>query len=380
MNVVLVMFRENGERRSFSLTRDVTVIGRREDADFRIPLSDVSRKHSRLIKDGDALLIEDLGSSNGTYHNGVRVQEAEVHAGDTIQVGPIQFVVQIDGIPSEDELLGNTGAVSTHLANNNFAMGAAAVGAAAAMGGGEHEEALVEAEELEEIEDDQFVTMGDAGGDAGELEEVAELEEIGELEELPADDLVAMPMADDVVGGTYEPAVATTDDIVDTSDDLVETTDELETLDDVVAAPADLIGSAEDDEIIAESETGESIFERPATPVRPAAPGMEIPLPPEPPLVEPSLDEPAEVPEPPLSEPPPVAPVLEPESAEADALIEAAPLAEEVVDEVNAFDEGVEPAEAEAEIVDDDFIEIDTDHTTGEDDVLIDFGDDEQQK
>src|SRR5690606_14974980 len=61
MNVVLVMFRENGERRSFSLTRDVTVIGRREDADFRIPLSDVSRKHSRLIKDGDTLLIEDLG-------------------------------------------------------------------------------------------------------------------------------------------------------------------------------------------------------------------------------------------------------------------------------------------------------------------------------
>ena len=376
MNVVLVMFRENGERRSFSLTRDVTVIGRREDADFRIPLSDVSRKHSRLIKDGDALLIEDLGSSNGTYHNGVRVQEAEVHAGDTIQVGPIQFVVQIDGVPSEDELLGNPGAVSTHLANNNFAMGAAAVGAAAAMGGGEHEEALVEAEDLEEVEDDQFAAIGDAG----ELEEVSELEEIGELEELPADDLAAMPVADDVLGGTYEPAVVTTDDIVETSGDLVETTDELETLDDVVATPTDLIGSAEDDEILAESETGGSTFERPATPVRPAAPGMEIPLPPEQPVAEEALAEADESSEPPLPEPPPVAPVMELEGEEVEAPIEEAPLAGEVVDEVNAFDEGTESAEAEAEVIDDDFIEVDTDHATGDDDVLIDFGDDEQQK
>ncbi len=109
MNVVLVMFRENGERRSFSLTRDVTVIGRREDADFRIPLSDVSRKHCRLIKDGNQLIIEDLGSANGTYHNGQRVQDSEVNPGDTIQIGPIQFVVQIDGVPSEEELMGTPG-------------------------------------------------------------------------------------------------------------------------------------------------------------------------------------------------------------------------------------------------------------------------------
>ena len=107
MNVVLVMFRENGERRSFSLSRDVTLIGRREDADFRIPLTDVSRKHCRLIKDGNILLMEDLGSSNGTYHNGRRVQEAEISPGDTLRIGPVQFVVQIDGMPSDGELVGS---------------------------------------------------------------------------------------------------------------------------------------------------------------------------------------------------------------------------------------------------------------------------------
>jgi pSer/pThr/pTyr-binding forkhead associated (FHA) protein len=104
MQVVLVMFRPEGDRRSFSITRELTVVGRREDCDFRIPLGEISRKHCRLIRDGDTLRIEDLGSSNGTYHNGNRVQEAVLQPGDTLQIGPVVFVVQIDGVPADDEL------------------------------------------------------------------------------------------------------------------------------------------------------------------------------------------------------------------------------------------------------------------------------------
>ncbi len=104
MQVVLVMFRSDGERRSFSITRDVTVLGRREDCDLRIPLSDVSRKHCRFLRDGDLIHIEDLGSANGTYHNGQRVQEAELAPGDTIQVGPVIFCIQIDGLPAEEDM------------------------------------------------------------------------------------------------------------------------------------------------------------------------------------------------------------------------------------------------------------------------------------
>ncbi len=81
MQVVLVMFRADGERRSFSIVRDMTVVGRREDCDLRIPLGEVSRKHCRLIRDGDAIRLEDLGSSNGTFHNGQRVREATLGAG-----------------------------------------------------------------------------------------------------------------------------------------------------------------------------------------------------------------------------------------------------------------------------------------------------------
>jgi len=104
MQSVLVMFRSDGDRRSFSLTRDITVVGRREDCDLRIPLGDVSRKHCRLVRDGDVFRLEDLGSSNGTYHNGQRVQEATLSPGDSVQVGPVVFVLQIDGVPADDEL------------------------------------------------------------------------------------------------------------------------------------------------------------------------------------------------------------------------------------------------------------------------------------
>jgi pSer/pThr/pTyr-binding forkhead associated (FHA) protein len=104
MQVVLVMFKPDGERRSFSVARDVTVVGRREDCDLRIPLGDISRKHCRLIKDGNVLKLEDLGSSNGTYRNGERIQETELSPGDTVQLGPIAFVVQIEGVPAEDEM------------------------------------------------------------------------------------------------------------------------------------------------------------------------------------------------------------------------------------------------------------------------------------
>src|SRR5687768_6241188 len=104
MQAVTVMFRSGGALRSFSIARDRTVIGRREDCDLRIPLGDVSRKHCRLVRDGDVLKVEDLGSSNGTFLNGQRVQEALLSPGDSIQVGPVVFVLQIDGEPADDEL------------------------------------------------------------------------------------------------------------------------------------------------------------------------------------------------------------------------------------------------------------------------------------
>ena len=105
MQVVLVMFRAVGDRRSFSVTRDITVIGRREDCDLRIPVSEVSRKHCRIILEDGTVRAEDLGSSNGTFHNGQRISGGvTIEPGDSVQVGPVVFVLQVDGNPPDDEL------------------------------------------------------------------------------------------------------------------------------------------------------------------------------------------------------------------------------------------------------------------------------------
>lgn len=101
-SVSLVLLRDAGDRRRFDLSGDTTIIGRREDCDLRIPLGDVSRRHCSLMHgSGGELRLQDLGSSNGTYVNGHRVQESPLLAGDFIQIGSLKFLVQVDGQPAD---------------------------------------------------------------------------------------------------------------------------------------------------------------------------------------------------------------------------------------------------------------------------------------
>jgi adenylate cyclase len=99
MNVVLVMFKDD-ERREFPVTGEKTILGRRQDCHLRIPTKDVSRQHCALLIDGGALVAKDLGSSNGTFVNGKRIAESELRPGDRLRVGPVTFVVQVNGKPA----------------------------------------------------------------------------------------------------------------------------------------------------------------------------------------------------------------------------------------------------------------------------------------
>lgn len=97
------MFKSDGSRRDFPLTRDRIIIGRTNEVGLRIPLSSVSRKHCEIAIEGDVVRLRDLGSSNGTLHNNVRVKEAVLSPGDRVEVGPVVFIVVIDGVPAEVE-------------------------------------------------------------------------------------------------------------------------------------------------------------------------------------------------------------------------------------------------------------------------------------
>src|SRR3990172_2042207 len=63
------------------------VIGRKPGADLVIADDLVSRSHARLTFEGDDLVVEDLGSTNGTYLNGVRMRRERAVEGDRILVG-----------------------------------------------------------------------------------------------------------------------------------------------------------------------------------------------------------------------------------------------------------------------------------------------------
>lgn len=69
----------------------VTTIGRAPECDLRLDEPGMSRVHARLLPTEDGLLLEDLGSTNGSFVNGKRVLRGEARAGDEIGFDTLRF-------------------------------------------------------------------------------------------------------------------------------------------------------------------------------------------------------------------------------------------------------------------------------------------------
>lgn len=82
-----------GER--FVLHSGENIIGRLEECDIPVLDGSVSRQHARVVYARDRISISDLGSSNGTFVNDVRVEMAELANGDSLRVGNIRFNVEL---------------------------------------------------------------------------------------------------------------------------------------------------------------------------------------------------------------------------------------------------------------------------------------------
>jgi two-component system cell cycle response regulator len=77
-----------GEGATFTLEHDVTVLGRGTNATIVVDDASVSRRHARITRSADgAYAIEDLGSTNGTFVAGRRVQRAPLTSGERVQLG-----------------------------------------------------------------------------------------------------------------------------------------------------------------------------------------------------------------------------------------------------------------------------------------------------
>lgn len=104
MKVNLVMFKRDGNFRMFSLPDTVSVIGRRRDCELCLPLMVVSKRHCEFDQDMNKLTLRDLGSRNGTFVNGQKITQIELSPGDKVTIGPVKFLVQIDGKPDINEI------------------------------------------------------------------------------------------------------------------------------------------------------------------------------------------------------------------------------------------------------------------------------------
>src|SRR5262249_22124763 len=77
------------------ISRDLTVVGRKEDCDLRLDHKSVSKMHCVLVKTDGLLLVRDLGSTNGTRVNGQRIRRAALLPNDQISIAGFKFRVYL---------------------------------------------------------------------------------------------------------------------------------------------------------------------------------------------------------------------------------------------------------------------------------------------
>lgn len=75
----------------FLLDADVTSVGRHPEADIFLDDVTVSRRHAEFLRYGTAFRVKDLGSLNGTYFDGVRIDSALLSDGAEVQIGKFRL-------------------------------------------------------------------------------------------------------------------------------------------------------------------------------------------------------------------------------------------------------------------------------------------------
>jgi pSer/pThr/pTyr-binding forkhead associated (FHA) protein len=90
-SALLIVRRGPGLGSRFLLDQDVTVAGRHPNADIFLDDVTVSRKHAEFVRSGSRFEVRDLGSMNGTYSAGKRVDAAGLEHGSEVLIGKFRM-------------------------------------------------------------------------------------------------------------------------------------------------------------------------------------------------------------------------------------------------------------------------------------------------
>ena len=96
------------------ITKDVTVVGRREFCDVQLNDPSLSKRHCILVKTDGLLVVRDLASTNGTKVKGQKIRWAALLPDDKLAFGTVKFRVYLgpDDLPSPSERRGKAKAAS----------------------------------------------------------------------------------------------------------------------------------------------------------------------------------------------------------------------------------------------------------------------------
>jgi pSer/pThr/pTyr-binding forkhead associated (FHA) protein len=75
------------------ITKDLMLVGRKEDCDIQLDHKSISKQHCIIVKTDGLLLLRDLGSTNGTRVNGQRVRRAALLPNDHVNIASLRFKV-----------------------------------------------------------------------------------------------------------------------------------------------------------------------------------------------------------------------------------------------------------------------------------------------
>ena len=78
--------------RHIELGEDDLVIGRAQECDIQLLLTNVSRRHARITYYNEEYHIEDLESTNGVYVNGIKVARCILRNQDQIEIGNVNII------------------------------------------------------------------------------------------------------------------------------------------------------------------------------------------------------------------------------------------------------------------------------------------------
>src|SRR5215510_378054 len=85
---------------SFPLTGNQVIIGREEGIGISLQDPESSRRHARISWQGGRFVVEDMGSTNGTFVNGIQITSPQILSpGDSIGIGQTALVFQAAGAP-----------------------------------------------------------------------------------------------------------------------------------------------------------------------------------------------------------------------------------------------------------------------------------------